>query len=122
MMNRLRQTLMAFMQTLHPRVFYQVAPTSALYPYLVFDFVTALDDGEGFRDVEVDVDVWGVENDTSALEELVTRINTHLNKKTLSTDDLSATFYLDRILSLTDDSPSLRRRRLIYQAHVYGGS
>jgi hypothetical protein len=124
-MIKLRTALQAYLKTKHPRVYFQAAPENAQYPYLVYDFPNTFDDGEASQTVTVDVDGWDAPagGDTTELETLMETVNgngtTGLNKKTLTTDDIVVTFYLDNKIPLTDDDKRIRRRKYIYQAKLF---
>ena len=45
----LRIALSTYLRTLHSRVYFQVAPEAAIYPYIVYDIPSIFDDGEGWR-------------------------------------------------------------------------
>lgn len=123
MMN-LRKVLYPFLKSLHPRVYFQVAPDTAQYPYLVYDFTQIVNDGEEFETAAVDIDGWDmpVNGDTTALETLMENVNNSLNKKTLTAEGLVVTFYLDRKIPLIDDDPAIKRRKYIYEARLFGRS
>jgi hypothetical protein len=118
-MIELRKALMAHLKTIHPRVYFQVSPDDAVYPYLVVDFPNNSDDGEGLQAVVVDVDGWDNNTDTTLLETLMKAVNDGLNKKTLTNESLAVNFYVDTKLSLTDTDPRIRRRKYTYQARLF---
>lgn len=120
-MINLRKTLQSYLLTIHPRVYFQDAPENAVFPYIVVDFPTTLDDGEEFQNVVVDIDIWDSNNtnDTTTLETLAETIDSILNKTTISNSDLSVTFYLDNKLSIIDDDKRIKRRKYIYQARLW---
>ena len=114
-----RKAVLLKLKTIHPRVYFQSAPETATFPYLVFDFPSIPDDGEGREFAIVDVDAWDVNPDTTTLETLITSVNSALNKSTLTSGNMTATFYLDTKIPLTDDDPLIRRRKYIYQARIF---
>ena len=123
-MKNLRKLLHPFLKSIHPRVYFQIAPDSAEFPYLVYDFTQIINDGEEFETVAVDVDGWDmpVGGDTTAIENLMDEVNQALNKKTLTAEGLAVTFYLDRKIPLRDDNPAIKRRKYIYEARLFGRS
>ena len=123
-MKNLRELLYPQLRAIHPRVYFQVAPDSAQFPYLVYDFTQIVNDGEEFETVAVDIDGWDMpaNGDTTALETLMQTVNDALNKKTLTAEGLAVTFYLDRKIPLTDDNKDIRRRKYIYEARLFGRS
>ena len=123
-MKNLRKLLHLYLKSIHPRVYFQVAPETAQFPYLVYDFTQITSDGEEFETVAVDVDGWDMpaNGNTTALETLMQTVNDALNKKTLTTEGLAVTFYLDRKIPLLDDNKKIRRRKYIYEARLFGRS
>lgn len=118
-MIQFRTALSTFLKTLHPRVYFQVAPENAVFPYLVYDFTNVLDDGEISQIVTVDIDGWDMEEDTTALETMMQTANAGLNKKVISNDSLAATFYLESKLSPQDTDKRIIRRKYIYTARLF---
>ncbi len=123
-MKYLRELLYLHLKSIHSRVYFQVAPENAQFPYLVYDFTQITNDGEEFETVALDVDGWDMpaNGDTTALETLMQSVNDSLNKKTLTADGLAVTFYLDRKIPLRDDNPNIKRRKYIYEARLFGRS
>ena len=115
----LRKAILAKLKTIHPRVYFQSAPELASFPYIVFDIPNIYDDGEGTETATVDVDAWDNSADTTALEMLIASVNAGLNKSTLASGNLTATFYLDTKIPLIDDDQTIHRRKYIYQAKIY---
>jgi hypothetical protein len=118
-MNDMRKLVYSALKDIHPRVYFQSAPKAAKYPYLVMDFTNVLDDGEDFRVIDLDVDGWDYSDDTTNLETLMETINQSMNKKSVTLDNLVVTFYLERILFLTDDDPLIKRRKYMYQVRAF---
>lgn len=123
-MKYLRELLYPQLKAIHPRVYFQVAPENAQFPYLVYDFTQITNDGEEFETVALDVDGWDMpaKGDTTALETLMQTVNDALNKKTLTAEGLAVTLYLDRKIPLVDDNPGIKRRKYIYEARLFGRS
>ena len=121
-MKNLRELLYPQLKDIHSRVYFQVAPENAQFPYVVYDFTQITDDGEGIEAVAVDIDGWDLKDDTTALETLMQSVNDALNKKTLTAEGLAVTFYLDRKIPLRDDNKNIRRRKYIYEARLFGRS
>ena len=121
-MIKLRTALQAYLKALQPRVYFQDAPESATYPYIVFGLPSVLDSGEYQELIMVDIDGWDSPalGDTTALESMMTTIN-NLNKTVLTADDMRAVFYLENKLSLGDTDPRIKRRKYTYQAKLYKG-
>ena len=123
-MKNLRELIHPFLKSIHPRVYFQVAPENAQFPYLVYDFTQITNDGEEFETVALDVDGWDMpaKGDTTELETLMQTVNNALNKKTLTAEGLAVTFYLDRKIPLRDDNKDIQRRKYIYEGRLFGRS
>jgi len=123
-MKKLRKLVHSCLKSIHPRVYFQMAPDNAPFPYLVYDFTQIVNDGEEFETVAVDIDGWDMPagGDTTELETLMQTVNDVLNKKTLTAEGLAGTFYLDRKIPLRDDNKNIRRRKYIYEARLFGRS
>lgn len=121
-MIRLRTALQGYLKALHPRVYFESAPESATYPYIVFDLPSVLDGGEHEELIVVDIDGWDSPalGDTTTLENLMATINS-LNKTVLTADNMRAVFYLENKLSLRDTDPRIKRRKYTYQAKLFKG-
>lgn len=120
-MIRLREILQIYLKTLHIRVYHQLAPKNAQFPYIVYDMPNIIDDGEGLQNVVLDIDGWDMPSngDSTVLEQLMEVINNGLNKKTLTAENMAVNFYLDRKLTLSDDDERIKRRKYIYQAKLF---
>ena len=123
-MKKLREVVHSFLKLIHPRIYFQVAPDDAQFPYIVYDFTQIVNDGQEFETIVIDIDGWDIPNngDTTLLETLMETLNDTVNKRTLTAENLAVTFYLDRKLSLTDNDPQIKRRKYIYQARLFGRS
>ena len=118
-MIELRKALHAHIRSIHPRAYYQRAPDTAQFPYLVYR-MEIYDDGEALQLITLDIDGWArpETGDTAELENLMTTVNAGMNKATLTTDSLAVSFYLENKLALLDDDPKIHRRRYTYQGRM----
>ena len=119
-MIELRRALHSYLRSIHPRVYFQRAPDTAQFPYITYSF-EMIPDGEGFELVVLDIDGWDMpdDGDTTGLERLMSDVKRSMDKKTLTTDDLVVSFYLDRKLALEDDNPKIIRRKYVYQGRLF---
>lgn len=119
-MIELRRALHSYLRSIHPRVYFQRAPDTAQFPYITYSF-EMIPDGEGFELVVLDIDGWDMpdDGDTTGLEGLMSDVKRSMDKKTLTTDDLVVSFYLDRKLALEDDNPKIIRRKYVYQGRLF---
>lgn len=118
-MNNVRTLIYTALKEIHPRVHFQSAPKKTEYPYLVMDFTNVFDDGESIQTIDLDVDGWDYSDDTTVLETLMDTVNQSLNKKNVVSENVTISFFLDRILFLTDDDPLIKRRKYRYQVRLF---
>jgi hypothetical protein len=115
----LRTALQTLLKTVHARVYYQTAPDTAVFPYLVFDLPNSVDSGT-LENFILDIDFWDDDTNTTALETLADSVDIILHRKTLLiTDKMCMAIYRDNRLNVSDDDPRIRRRRYTYQARTY---
>ena len=122
------QSIRVFLKTLHPRVYQQIAPETATYPYIVYDF-QLYPTGEGEELCTLSIDAWDktLTGDTSIIENLISLINgkidengnpTGLNKRTITNETFSVTFYNENMIAVVDDDKTLRRRNYNYAGNL----
>jgi hypothetical protein len=114
----LRKAILSYLKGKHPRVYFQDAPETATFPYLVYDLPNSSDDGSLERFV-MDIDGWDDSKDTTALETLMDSVDKELHRKSVMLQNMAVTFYRENRLSLTDDDPRIRRRKYIYQIRTH---
>jgi hypothetical protein len=114
-MLELSQQIRIFLKTLHPRIYWEIAPENAVYPYLVYDF-QLYPDGEGGELVTLSVDGWDktLVGDTTPLETLMAKVKV-LDTEVITTDNLSVVFFNENMLSIADDDKTLRHRSYNYK-------
>ena len=129
-MKALRKAITTYLKTIHPRVYHRRAPSTAVFPYLVFT-CPLYPDGEGSEICALTVDGWDdpINGDTDKLETLmelvrgkndpITNTPTGLDKKTLTNDELSVTFFIDNILPIDDDDESIERWQHNYSGKLF---
>lgn len=114
----IRNVIVSKLKSIHPRVYFLKASSTATFPYLVYDVnITSLEDG--LQLVTLDVDGWDNASDTTALEQLMTNVNETLNNQTVIAEKLAITFYVSRKTPLEDDDPTLNHRQYVYEARLY---
>lgn len=115
----LRTELQSILKTLHARVFFNVAPDDAVFPYVVFDFPNSVDSGT-LENYVLDIDAWDDSTDTTALETLIGTIDNALHQKAIMLDGkMGFVIYRENRLTLRDDDPRIRRRKYVYQVRTY---
>ena len=142
-MIELRRALHPHLRSIHPRAYYQRAPDTAQFPYLVYR-MEIRDDGEAFKLITLDIDGWDrpeVAGDTTEIENLMVAVNDGMNKLVITNMHLTTTsflspttvvlvdvmadkqfacaFYVDRKLILDDEDPKIQRRKYIYQGRLF---
>lgn len=117
-MIELSQQIRIFLKTLHNRVYWEIAPENATYPYLVYDF-QLYPDGEGGELVTLSIDGWDktLLGDTIPLETLMAKVKT-LDTKIITTDNISVVFFNENMLSIADDDKTLRHRSYNYNGNL----
>jgi hypothetical protein len=116
----LKKAILSFLKAKHPRAYYQAAPKSATFPYLVYDLPNSTDDGVMERFV-LEVDGWDKSKDTTVIETLMDSVDKELHRKTvILADAISATFYRENRIPLRDDDPQICRRKYVYQVRTHG--
>lgn len=99
-------------------VYFLKAPDTAVYPYLVYDISTFVD-GESQDNIDLTVDFWDDETDTTVLENFVKTINAGTNRAIINTDDLIMQLFLDNQLALDDVEPDINRRQYTYSTRFF---
>lgn len=112
----LRTSLTTFLKTIHPRVYFQRAPSTAVFPYLIFDF-QLYPDGENFELCTLAIDGWSNNPDTTELETLMAKVKT-LDKTVIANSELSIVFYIENMIPLIDDDETIRRRNYNYSGRL----
>ena len=120
-MTELRQMIQTHLLTLHPRVYFQVAPEDAVYPYLVFDIPNIFDDGEWFKRATIDVDGWDLPSnlDTTVLETLMNTVRDGMNKYTITSATSGVSLFLSSMHALQEDDKRIKRRKYVFEAHLF---
>jgi len=117
-MDNLRIAVHQYLLTLHPRVYFMDIPSDAIFPYIVYKLEIPDDDGEFTKLVDLEIDGWDDKDDTTALEDMMSSID-NLNKKVISSADLTVIFYSNVKVPLTDTDPTLNRRRYNYLGKLF---
>lgn len=117
----LRVALHAKMRSIHPRAYFGQAPKGCDLPYVTYSIPGVYDDGEGHQRITLDIDGWDApaDGDTTAIETLMSQVNAGMDKVILDTPTSCAVFYLESKLTLDDDDPLVKRRKYIYQGHLF---
>jgi len=101
-----------------PRLYYDVAPEGAVYPYIVFRFPTSATEYQR-EDFLLDISIWDKQLDSTAVETLATSINNILDRAKIHTAQVTTSIYLDGRYTLPDPDTMIRRRLLRYTCKTY---
>ena len=114
----MRAKLMEYLQSLADRVYFQVAPENATFPYIIFDFSSISASGEYSEYALVDVSAWddALDGDSTTVETLIVTVNAGLDKHVLAIDGDYAVFHLNTKLYTEDADRRLKRRIYTYEA------
>lgn len=118
-MIEVRKAINTYLKTLHPRIYFQQAPEDAIFPYIIYDIPNSFSDGEGGEIITLDIDGWdsNTTRDSTVIENLMKTINA-IDKKTLSTNEVTLTLFLDNKIPLLDDDKNIHRRKYIYSGKL----
>ena len=118
----MRAKLQEYLLTLATRVYFEVAPEKATFPYVIYDFSSSDVSGEFTEFTLVDVTAWddALDGDSTTVETLIEAVNTGLNKYVLALDDSEyVVFYLNTKVYTQDNDTRLKRRTYTYEATKY---
>ena len=121
-MIEIRKAIQEVLKEIHPRVFYESAPAKEPYPYIVFNFPNSVSNGI-LENFVLEVDGWDAPADGSTLnlEALMGEVDKALQRRVIViADDLFLSLYRDGRETMTENDSRIKRRRLTYQARVYG--
>lgn len=123
----LQKQIYAFLKTKCDRVFYEDAPDDAIYPYVVYDFPSSLENYSNREDFMLDVDIWDNATNTKPIETLVGDINgdgdidipTGLHRKLIYINGVSAKIYKEGRFNIRDEDKRIKHRQLKYRIQTY---
>lgn len=109
----------ARLKDVHGRVFHESAGKGATFPYVVYKFPNSTDDFEK-EDFILEVDVWGVGENTRDLEELTDDISKALHKyHHYSEGVVQTSVYRINRVAIPDPDRNIRRRQLRFVCKTY---
>ena len=106
------------LRTAHERVYKEIAPQDATFPYVVYRLPTS-NDTEGREDFILEIDIWDNNTNTTALETLTESIDRKLNRFKYVDSKLSACSYRINRMMIPDPDTSIKRRQLRYEIKTY---
>jgi hypothetical protein len=117
-MNELRRMLQSHLKLIHPAVYFQRAPKNVPFPHLVYS-LEVTNEQEYQETILLDIDGWDMGSDSSALEDLMVKLTKNLDKKTISSGDVTACFFLDKRLPLSDPDTRILRRHYTFHGSLF---
>ncbi|WP_332632024.1 hypothetical protein [Halalkalibacter flavus] len=118
-MIQLRKQINTLLKSYHSQVYYQTAPSTAIFPYIIYDFPNSFTAGEQ-EIFNFDVDVWDNNVDTTEIETLASNLWRGLNYYRYSDEDIQFSIYREnRLPELDEKEIGLRRRKLIFQLRYF---
>lgn len=129
-MIELRKAIQTYLETVHPRVYFQDADPDAAYPYLVFDFDDISSEDEAFDRAILDIEGWDqpVTGDTLPLYQLMETLDgdgdisnpTGLRNRSIMTEDIVLVFRRSFKTGIpNDDDRTIKRVRYTYAVAVH---
>lgn len=117
-MIELRKVLNALLKTHHPQVYYQRATDKAVFPYIVYNLPNSFDN-EQQEVFNLDIDVWSMGADTTTIETLTGQLWKAFNCYHHIDSNIQFTTYRANRLTLEDDNPDIKRRKLIFELRYF---
>lgn len=118
-MIELREIIQTNLKKFHPRAFFQSAPETAEFPYLVFEIINVNLGGEYYEQAVIDIDGWSDSKDTTELERLMKGVELMFDKQTFSVGNVTATFFIDSKKPVLSDNSKLQRRKYTFQVRIF---
>lgn len=117
-MIELRTALREIIKQYHPRVYYQNAPSTAHYPYIVYNLPNSFDN-EQQEVFNLDIDLWNLGAGTTELETLANNLWKVFNNYYHIDPNMQFSIHRANRLSLEDDNPDIKRRKLIFELRYF---
>lgn len=117
-MIELRKKITAKLRAIHPRVYFQDAPDSAQTPYIVYDLPNSYTNEEQ-EIVALDVNVWDIGVDTTAIETITSAVWNHLHKYRYIDGDIQFSIYRSNRLPPIDEDRNILRRMMIFEVRYF---
>lgn len=120
-MIKLREVLQGILAGVHPRVFFNRAPSGAQFEYLVYSLPSSymLDEQEIWV---LDVDIWDRDDaneDSAIIDSLTNEVAHRLHRLRHVGPDIAFVIYRENRFVLDDDDPRIRRRKVTFQLRVF---
>ncbi len=115
----LRKLIIAQLNTLTGSTYYRRAPSTAGYPYKVFD-LSRVDLGDPTRDdFELQVDIWDHAADPKAVDEIADQMEILFNGKNLPQPTILPTFFKSSRYPVEDPDKDIQHTQLTFLVELY---
>lgn len=112
------QSIYSKLNEVHSRVYFELAPQNAEFPYIVYKFPNSNRD-EHREDFTLEIDIWDNKADTTELETITDNIDKKLNRLQILDENFHVSIYRINRLMVPDTDPSIHRRQLRYNVKTY---
>ncbi|HDR4845296.1 TPA: hypothetical protein QCR58_005043 [Bacillus cereus] len=117
-MNDFINILHSELKQIHKETYYEIAKTTAVMPYLVY---TVNDDKEpwGRKNIMLTIDIYGTSAHLAQIDELITKLESNLHRKRLSSAEFGAAISYLSSQKILDPDSNIRRKevRLILRTY-----
>ncbi|HDT6579007.1 TPA: hypothetical protein QFT23_005287 [Bacillus cereus] len=117
-MNDFTIILHSELKQIHKETYYEIAKTTAIMPYLVY---TVNDDKEpwGRKNIMLTIDIYGTSVYLAQIDELITKLESNLHRKRLSSTEFGAAISYLSSQKVPDSDPNIIRKevRLILRTY-----
>lgn len=119
-MINLRKQLKKLMESIHPRSYFQKGSDKAEFPYVIYDLPNSFSNEEQ-EIFNLDVDIWDrpLDGDTTELEMITDKLWKILHNYKYIDDNIQFSIYRGNRLTLTDDDPRIKRRKLVFELRYF---
>jgi hypothetical protein len=100
-------------------VYFEIAPSTAVFPYIVFKLPNSVNVESDRQDYVLQVDVWDKKADTTPLEALTSLVDSKLYKHEHLDANQFLKFERENRLMIPDPDTSIKRRQLRYTVKQY---
>lgn len=124
----LQKQIVTFLTTKATRVYFREAPENAVYPYVVYNLPSSIENYSNREDFILEIDFWDNSNLTTVIDTLVGSVDgdgdisspTGLHRKLIYVDGtISAKLYREARLVIDDEDKRIEHRQLRYLMQTY---
>lgn len=117
-MNDFTIILHSELKQIHKETYYEIAKTTAVMPYLVY---TVNEDKEpwGRKNIMLTIDIYGTSAHLAQIDELITKLESNLHRKRLSSAEFGAAISYLSSQKVPDPDPNIRRKEVRFILRTY---